>query len=88
MDYIDLVYVALKDKEPCKILMSSLKDPAKFIEAVKYLIEGDWLSNVYWDNDYHTMTIQEKIPSKTDVNNSKKPRKTTWYDRQECEVSE
>lgn len=79
MDYIDRVYVDLKDREPGKFLMSSLKDPEKFISAVKYLIDGGWLVNVHWDSSYSTLFITEKFPFKT----TKRSLKTTSYDNQE-----
>jgi len=77
MDYIDLVYVAIKDLPPGKHLMSNLKDSDKFISAVKYLIDGGWITNVHWDKCFYTMTIEEKFP----FHSSKKPVKTTWYNK-------
>jgi pyruvate-formate lyase-activating enzyme len=65
MDYIDRVYVDLKDRPPGKFLMSTLAEPEKFIEAVKFLIDGGWITNVHWDSSYSVFTIQEKFPFKT-----------------------
>ena len=62
MDYIDRVYVDLKDREKSNFLMSSLKDPEKFISAVKFLIDGGWITNVHWDSSYSTLFIEEKFP--------------------------
>jgi len=62
MDYIDRVYVDLKDRGKSNFLMSSLKDPEKFISAVKFLIDGGWITNVYWDSSYSTLFIEEKFP--------------------------
>jgi len=62
MDYIDRVYVDIKDREKSSFLMSSLKDPEKFISAVKFLIDGGWITNVHWDSSYSTLYIEEKLP--------------------------
>lgn len=62
MDYIDRVYVDLKDREKSNFLMSKLKDPGKFISAVKFLIDGGWITNVHWDSSYSTLFIEEKFP--------------------------
>ncbi|TSA33882.1 MAG: hypothetical protein D4R64_13230 [Porphyromonadaceae bacterium] len=65
MDYIDRVYVDLKDRPPGKFHMSGLAEPEKFIEAVKFLIDGGWITNVHWDSSYSVFTIQEKFPFDT-----------------------
>jgi hypothetical protein len=85
MEYIDTVFLALKDREPCKVVMSSLQDPEKFILAVKELIDYGYLPNVHWDSSYSVMTIQEKFPFKSDKNAHLRPRPTTWYDHPETE---
>ena len=64
MDYIDRVYVELKDRPPGKFLMSTLVEPEKFIEAVKFLIDGGWITNVHWDSSYSVFTIEEKLPER------------------------
>ena len=64
MDYIDRVYLDLKDRPPGKFLMSALAEPEKFIEAVKFLIDGAWITNVHWDSSYSTLFIEEKIPER------------------------
>ncbi|MFA5816653.1 MAG: hypothetical protein WC865_13645 [Bacteroidales bacterium] len=77
MDYIDRVYVDLKDREPGKFPMSSLKDPEKFISAVKFLIDGEWLTNVYFSQNYDSLIISRQFSFVTD----KKPIRINWYDR-------
>ena len=62
MDYIDRVYLDIKDRAPGKFLMANLLEPEKFIEAVKFLIDGGWITNVHWDTSYSVFTIQEKFP--------------------------
>jgi len=87
MDFVDKVYIDLKDREPSNFLMSSLKDPEKFISAVKFLIDGGWLTNVHWDSGYNTIYIEEKFPFKSDKNAHLKPRPTTWYDYQNLSIN-
>lgn len=82
MDYIDKVFMDLKDREPGKFLMSSLQNPDSFIAAVKFLIDGAWLTNVEWDSDYTTFFIQEKLPFKSDKNKPQTFLKPNWYDQQ------
>ncbi len=79
MDYIDRVYVDLKDREPGNYLMSSLKDPEKFIAAVKYLIDGGWIINVHWDSSYTTLFIKEKPPAVGPENPPVIRAKPDWY---------
>ncbi|MFA5816845.1 MAG: hypothetical protein WC865_14630 [Bacteroidales bacterium] len=81
MEYIDRVYIDLKDREKSNFLMSSLKDPGKFISAVKELIDYGYLPNVHWDSSYSTLYIEEKLPDKTPQNQSQNLSKTTWYDK-------
>ena len=57
MDYIDEVFIALKDREPGRYPIGSLREPEKFTSAVKYLIDGEWLTNVSFSNDYGTLII-------------------------------
>jgi hypothetical protein len=71
MDYIDRVYVDLKDRPPGKFLMSGLAEPDRFIEAVKELIDGQWLLNVCFSSDYQTLIISEPFLP---------PRKTLEYE--------
>jgi hypothetical protein len=40
MDYIDTVFVDLKQRLPGKYPLADLREPQKFIEAVKFLIDG------------------------------------------------
>lgn len=76
MEYLDQVYVDLKDRKPGKFLMSNLKDPEKFIAAVKDLIDYGYLPNVHWDSSYSTLFIQEKFP----FDSFKKSVKNPWYE--------
>lgn len=82
MDFIDKVYLDLKDREPGKFLMSSLKNPDGFIAAVQFLIDGAWLTNVHWDADYTTFFIEEKFPFQSDRKEPVTLLKSTWYDNQ------
>ena len=61
MDYIDRVYVHLKDRKPGKYPIHNLREKEKFIEAVKFLIDGEWLTNVDFSADYQTLVIHETI---------------------------
>ncbi len=81
MEYVDQVFVQLKDREPCKVLMASLKDSEKFILAVKELIDYGYLFNIEFNSDYSEMTIQEKFPFKSDKNKYQTLPKKTFYDK-------
>lgn len=76
MDYIDKVYVDLKQRLPGDYPLADLREPEKFMEAVKFLIEGEWLVDVYFSNDYKNLIIKEQSV----VMESKRPKKVTWYD--------
>jgi hypothetical protein len=81
MDYIDEVFIALKDREPGRYPISSLREPEKFTSAVKFLIDGEWLTNVSFSNDYGTLIISEHFS----FEQPKKAQKTTWYDQENDE---
>ena len=55
MDYIDQVFIEVKDLIPGKYLMSKLKDPERFIEAVKELIDDEWVNDIDFTKDYEYM---------------------------------
>ncbi|TSA34956.1 MAG: hypothetical protein D4R64_10570 [Porphyromonadaceae bacterium] len=76
MDYIDTVYVDLKQRLPGKYPLAGLREPEKFKDAVKSLIDGEWLLDVSFSNDYNTLIISEPDP----IMELKAPRKVTWYD--------
>lgn len=59
MDYIDKVYVHLKDRQPGRYPIHNLREKEKFIEAVKELIDGEWLRDVCFSSDYRTLIISE-----------------------------
>ena len=80
MEYIDTVFVALKDRAPCKVLMSSLQDPDRFILAVKELIDSGYLSNIHWDSSFLIMTVEDKWPLNCDKIILAKTR-PNWYDK-------
>jgi hypothetical protein len=82
MDYIDRVYVDLKDREKSNFLMSNLKDPEKFISAVKFLIDGGWITNVHWDSSYSTLFIEEKLPGKKPRDQDQNRSTTTGSDNE------
>jgi hypothetical protein len=75
MDYLDQVYLEIKDREKSNFLMSSLKEPEKFIAAVKELIDSGYITNVHWDSSYSRFYIEEKFPFATD----KYKRSKNWY---------
>lgn len=51
MDYLDQVYVHLKKLKPGKYRMADLADPDRFIDAVQYLISGEWITDVEFTED-------------------------------------
>lgn len=84
MDYIDEVFIALKDREPGRYPIGSLREPEKFTSAVKFLIDGEWLTNVSFSNDYGTLIISTHFS----FERPKKAFKTTWYDQENGEDSD
>ena len=75
MDYLDQVFVDLKDKKPGRYPLDSLREPERFISAVKFLMDGQWLTNVYFSEDYKSLTVQEpfdfatgRFPSPRSIN--------------------
>jgi hypothetical protein len=75
MDYIDTVFVDLKQRLPGKYPLADLREPLKFIAAVKFLIEGEWLPEVRLSNDYKILSIGAHYPKVQE----KRPRKENWY---------
>ncbi len=76
MDYIDTVYLELRDKPPGHYPLDKLREPQKFTEAVKFLIDGEWLTNVLFSNDYSVL-----IMKKPEIFQPPKSLTQTWYDR-------
>lgn len=58
MDYIDQVYVDLRQREPGRYPLDRLRERHRFIEAVKELMDGEWLTELYFTEDYQTLVIQ------------------------------
>jgi hypothetical protein len=58
MDYIDRVFVDLRLREPGRYPLDRLKERDLFIEAVKELMDGQWLTELYFTEDYQTLVIQ------------------------------
>lgn len=53
MDYNDEVFNWLKTIEKgTKIDVYKAKNPDKFIKAVKYLMDGEWIIGFTFSNDY------------------------------------
>jgi hypothetical protein len=77
MDYIDKVYVALKDRVPGVYPIAGLREPEKFTSAVKFLIDGEWLHNVSFSNDYTSLIISEPF----EFQKLNKQHKTNWYEK-------
>lgn len=62
MDYEDKIFIYLQKQPPgWKMPVSRLTDnPERFIEAVKYLIRGEWLKDVCFSADYKTIKKDEE----------------------------
>lgn len=58
MDYLDRVYVELKDRQPGRYPIHNLKEPERFIAAVKELIDGEWLTEVYFSEDFQILVVE------------------------------
>jgi hypothetical protein len=62
MDYLDKVYKDLTTREPGRYPLQNLREPERFIAAVKELIDGEWIRNICFTNDYKILIIPEPIP--------------------------
>lgn len=58
MEYIDQVYIDLRQREPGRYPLGRLRERERFIEAVKELMDGQWLTELYFTEDYQTLVIQ------------------------------
>jgi len=58
MDYTDRVYVDLRQREPGRYPLDNLRERERFIAAVKELMDGQWLTELYFTEDYRTLVIQ------------------------------
>jgi len=59
MDYLDRVFLDLKAREPGRYSLIHLREPERFIDAVKELMDGEWIRDVHFTSDYKTLVIQE-----------------------------
>jgi pyruvate-formate lyase-activating enzyme len=59
MDYIDKVNVDLKGRQPGCYPIHNFRERERFTEAVKELIDEEWLMDVYFSQDYRTLVISE-----------------------------
>ena len=62
MDNLDKVYLDLTTREPGAYPIDKLREPERFIQAVKDLIDGEWIHDICFSNDYKTLIIPEPIP--------------------------
>jgi len=62
MDYLDKVYLDLTTRPPGRYPLNKLKEPDRFIQAVKELIDGEWIHDICFTADYKTLIIPEPIP--------------------------
>lgn len=62
MDYLDRVYLDLTTREPGVYPLNNLREPERFIQAVKDLIDGEWIHDICFSSDYRTLIIPEPIP--------------------------
>ena len=73
MDYFDRVYLDLKGREPGRYSLEHLKEPERFIDAVKYLMDGEWIVDIHFTSDYKTLVIQEPmLPKKSRLTTKRK----------------
>ena len=61
MDYLDRVFIDLRQREPGRYPLDRLKERDRFIEAVKELMDGGWLTELYFTEDYRTLVIQTPL---------------------------
>ena len=76
MDYIDKVYVDLKQRLPGNYPLADLREPEKFMDAVKFLIDGEWLVDVSFSNDYKSLIINKPFEAVLRSGSGKE----NWYD--------
>ncbi len=74
MDYIDQVYVDLRQREPSRYPLGRLRERERFIEAVKELMDGQWLTELYFTEDYQTLVIQVPLEQFHEIKRKSKVR--------------
>jgi hypothetical protein len=62
IDYLDRVYLDLTARPPGRYPLDNLREPDRFIQAVKELIDGEWIHDICFTADYKTLIIPEAIP--------------------------
>lgn len=59
MDYENQVYIWLKSIKPgSKIDITQAKEPDKLKTTIKYLMDGDWIIDFSFSNDYKFLKRQ------------------------------
>jgi hypothetical protein len=81
MEYLDEVFAHLKTLEPGRYPIRNLREPERFIKAVKELIDGSWLPNVHFSQDYFWMIIQQPYDQFILPILERKKRSKAWDDR-------
>lgn len=79
MDYLDRVFVEVRALRPGRYPVDTLKEPERFIAAVKELMDGEWLRDLYFTSDYRILVIQQPFNGnpKTTIRNH---LRRNWYD--------
>jgi hypothetical protein len=88
MDYIDRVFVDLREREPGRYPLDRLKERDRFIEAVKELMDGQWLTELYFTEDYETLVIQVPLEQIFAIKKKSKARQKRQDDPDEGSESE
>lgn len=81
MDYLDEVYVALKDRSPGKYPIDRLKEPQKFVSAVKELIDAEYLVDVEFSSDYKFLIVLIPFDQLFEKSSGKLPARLHWHER-------
>ena len=83
MDYINQVYVDLRLREPDRYPLGHLRERDRFIEAVKELMDGQWLTELYFTEDYQTLVIQVPLEQILAIKKKSKARQKRQEDNDE-----
>ena len=65
MDYIDQVYIKVKDLPKGKYPMADLQDPDHFIDAIQHLIDGEWINDIDFTTDHQKLVKHDFTGFKT-----------------------
>lgn len=71
MDYLDRVYKYILGLKPGRYPLDKLMERDRFIEAVKELIDGEWIKDAEFSSDYFYLVIKKPFNDSQNNKNEK-----------------